>query len=52
MENTNLNTTAATQLLRNSLDKFLAKDMKGWTDLFTIGYKLGYTKCLIPSLAS
>jgi len=33
MKNTNLITTAATQLLRNSLDKFLAKDMKGWTDL-------------------
>ncbi|TDO22729.1 nuclear transport factor 2 family protein [Pedobacter duraquae] len=33
MENTNLNAIAATQLLRNSLDKFLAKDMKGWTDL-------------------
>jgi uncharacterized protein len=27
------NTSIAVELLRNSLDKFLAKDMKGWTDL-------------------
>lgn len=33
MENTNLNNTPATQLLRNSLDIFLAKDMKGWSEL-------------------
>jgi len=33
MENTNLNNTPATQLLRNSLDTFLAKDMKGWSEL-------------------
>jgi len=32
MENINLN-TPATQLLRNSLDTFLAKDMKGWSEL-------------------
>lgn len=28
-----LKNTSATQLLRNSLDTFLAKDMKGWSDL-------------------
>lgn len=33
MENTNLNNTPVTQLLRNSLDTFLAKDMKGWSEL-------------------
>ncbi|MES2517965.1 MAG: nuclear transport factor 2 family protein [Bacteroidota bacterium] len=33
MDNTNLKNTAATQLLRNSLDRFLAKDMKGWSEL-------------------
>ena len=33
MENTNLNNSPATQLLRNSLDTFLAKDMKGWSEL-------------------
>lgn len=33
MENKSLNNNTATQLLRNSLDKFLAKDMKGWTEL-------------------
>ncbi|WP_341908416.1 nuclear transport factor 2 family protein [Fluviicola taffensis] len=33
MDNTNLKNTAATQLLRNSLDTFLAKDMKGWSEL-------------------
>lgn len=27
------NTTSAVDLLRRSLDTFLAKDMKGWTDL-------------------
>jgi ketosteroid isomerase-like protein len=27
------NTLAATQLLRNSLDRFMAKDMKGWSEL-------------------
>ena len=27
------NTTTATYLLRRSLDRFLAKDMKGWADL-------------------
>jgi uncharacterized protein len=32
MSNTNLNKTAA-QLLQNSLDTFLAKDMKGWSEL-------------------
>ena len=26
-------TPTAVQLLRNSLDRFLAKDMKGWTEL-------------------
>ncbi|HKC34426.1 MAG TPA: nuclear transport factor 2 family protein [Chitinophagaceae bacterium] len=26
-------TSTAVQLLRNSLDRFLAKDMKGWTEL-------------------
>jgi uncharacterized protein len=31
MENTT--NTTATQLLRNSLDTFLAKDMKGWSEL-------------------
>lgn len=29
----NLKNTSATQLLRNSLDTFLAKDMKGWSEL-------------------
>ena len=29
----NLKNTPATQLLRNSLDTFLAKDMKGWAAL-------------------
>jgi ketosteroid isomerase-like protein len=33
MDKTNLKNTAATQLLRNSLDTFLAKDMKGWSEL-------------------
>jgi len=33
MKNSNLNIVPATQLLRNSIDRFLAKDMKGWTDL-------------------
>jgi len=33
MSNTNLKNTAVTQLLRNSLDTFLAKDMKGWSEL-------------------
>lgn len=34
MENTNLSPTLlATQLLQNSLDRFLAKDMKGWIEL-------------------
>jgi len=33
MENTNLNDTPVTQLLRNSLETFLAKDMKGWSEL-------------------
>jgi len=28
-----MNTSTAVQLLRNSLDRFLAKDMKGWTEL-------------------
>ena len=27
------NTTSAVDVLRRSLDTFLAKDMKGWTDL-------------------
>ena len=26
-------TNTAVQLLRNSLDKFLGKDVKGWTEL-------------------
>lgn len=29
----NSKNTSATQLLRNSLDTFLAKDMKGWSEL-------------------
>jgi ketosteroid isomerase-like protein len=33
MENTNVNNTTVTQLLRNSLDTFLAKDMKVWSEL-------------------
>jgi ketosteroid isomerase-like protein len=33
MDTQNYNKTATTQLLRNSLDKFLAKDMKGWSEL-------------------
>ncbi len=33
MENTNVNNTTVTQLLRNSLDTFLAKDMKAWSEL-------------------
>jgi ketosteroid isomerase-like protein len=33
MSNTNLKNAPATQLLRNSLDTFLAKDMKGWSAL-------------------
>ena len=33
METTNTNKKTATQLLRNSLDTFLAKDMKGWSAL-------------------
>jgi len=33
MDNTNSKNTLATQLLRNSLDTFLAKDMKGWSEL-------------------
>lgn len=33
MENTNSNGTNAAQLLRKSLDTFLAKDMKGWSEL-------------------
>ncbi|TFF35511.1 nuclear transport factor 2 family protein [Mucilaginibacter psychrotolerans] len=33
MSNTNFNTKPATELLRKSLDTFLAKDMKGWTEL-------------------
>jgi uncharacterized protein len=28
-----MNTPTAVQRLRNSLDRFLAKDMKGWTEL-------------------
>jgi ketosteroid isomerase-like protein len=32
-EDTPMNTPTAVQLLRNSLDRFLAKDMKGWTEL-------------------
>ena len=28
-----MNTPTAVQLLRSSLDRFLAKDMKGWTEL-------------------
>jgi len=32
-EDTLMNTPTAVQLLRNSLDRFLAKDMKGWTEL-------------------
>jgi len=33
IEDTHMNTPTAVQLLRNSLDRFLAKDMKGWTEL-------------------
>ncbi len=33
MSNQNLKDTPVTQLLRNSLDTFLAKDMKGWSEL-------------------
>jgi ketosteroid isomerase-like protein len=33
MDNTNAKNTAVTQLLRNSLDTFLAKDMKAWSEL-------------------
>ncbi len=33
MKNSNLNIVPATQLLRYSIDRFLAKDMKGWADL-------------------
>jgi ketosteroid isomerase-like protein len=33
MENTNSKNTAVTQLLRNSLDTFLSKDMKAWSEL-------------------
>ena len=29
----NLNNTPATELFQHSLDKFLAKDMKGWSEL-------------------
>jgi uncharacterized protein len=32
-EDTLMNTPTAVQLLRNSLDRFLAKDMKGWSEL-------------------
>ena len=32
-EDTLMNSPTAVQLLRNSLDRFLAKDMKGWTEL-------------------
>ena len=30
IEDTLMNTPTAVQLLRNTLDRFLAKDMKGW----------------------
>ncbi|MFW0716431.1 nuclear transport factor 2 family protein [Pedobacter sp. N23S346] len=33
METTNSKNSSAVQLLRNSLDAFLAKDMKGWSEL-------------------
>jgi len=33
MENINLKNSSAVQLLHNSLDRFLAKDMKGWSEL-------------------
>jgi uncharacterized protein len=33
MENTNSKNIAVTQLLRNSLDTFLSKDMKAWSEL-------------------
>jgi ketosteroid isomerase-like protein len=33
MSHSNLNNTPAVELLRKSLDTFLAKDMKGWADL-------------------
>lgn len=29
----NLKSTPATQLLRNGFEKFIAKDMKGWSEL-------------------
>src|ERR1700726_1154420 len=32
-EDTLMNTPTAVQLLRDSLDRFLAKDMKGWSEL-------------------
>src|SRR5258705_9029050 len=32
-EDTLMNAPTAVQLLRNSLDRFLAKDMKGWSEL-------------------
>src|ERR1700745_79617 len=32
-EDTLMNTPTAVQLLRNSLDSFLVKDMKGWSEL-------------------
>ena len=32
-EDTLMNSPTAVQLLRNSLGRFLAKDMKGWADL-------------------
>ena len=33
MESINSNNSSAVDLLRNSLDRFLAKDMKGWSEL-------------------
>lgn len=33
MSDKNVGSTTAVQLLRNSLDTFLAKDMKGWSEL-------------------
>ncbi len=35
MDSKNLKALPATELIRNSFDKFLAKDMKGWSELCT-----------------
>ena len=43
IEDTHMNTPTAVQLLRNSLDRFLAKDMKGWTE------SVSYTHLTLPT---